>query len=119
MLKFKSLTARFIFVGIIMLAFLAVYIYADFRFTQHMKGEARKMNLIGRERMLSIDIARHLLEIAHAPPPERQAIIEHTKAEIKIFEDVLYGARDGSGAWAYNIEPIHSDAETSQLKEII
>ncbi|MDI6745341.1 MAG: hypothetical protein QMD07_08200 [Thermodesulfovibrionales bacterium] len=118
MFKFKSITAKFIFISGIMLAFLAVYIYADFRFTQHMKGEARRMNLISRERMLSIDIARHLFEIANIPShQERDALIEHTKGEIRIFEEVLYGARDGSGT--YNIKPIHSGAETSQLKEII
>ena len=119
MLKFKSISAKFFFIGLIMLAFIGVYLYADFAFTQHMKGGARKINLIGRERMLSIDIARHLFEIANIPShQERDAVIEDAKGEIKIFEDILYGARDGR-AWAYNIEPIHSGAEASQLKEII
>ncbi len=35
MLKFKSLTAKFIFMGSIMLAFIAAYITAIYIFTHH------------------------------------------------------------------------------------
>ncbi|MBI4690518.1 MAG: PAS domain-containing protein [Nitrospirae bacterium] len=109
MFLFKSLTAKFIFMGMIMLAFIASYITATYTFTHHMKGESKRINLAGRERMLLVEIAKHLLEIADMPlPGERTNIVEDMKKEMNMYEEILFGLRDGSEK--HGLSPIHSHA---------
>ena len=64
MLRFRSLTAKFVFMGSIMLVFIAAYINATDIFTHHMEGESKRINLAGKERMLFVNAARHLTEIS-------------------------------------------------------
>lgn len=54
MLKFKSLTAKFVFMGSIMLIFIGSYITSTYIFTHYIEGEAKRINLAGRERMPTI-----------------------------------------------------------------
>ena len=65
MFKFKSLTAKFVFMGSIMLAFIAAYITATYVFTHHMEGEAKRINLARRERMLTIGKNNAVLRQKH------------------------------------------------------
>lgn len=77
MLRFRSLIAKFIFIGIVMLTFITAYVTVTYIFTHHIKGEATMINLAGKERMLSYMIAFHMEQIVDIPPsPERTNIIE-------------------------------------------
>jgi len=110
MFRFRSLTAKFIFMGIIVLASIAAYITATYVFTHHMEGEAKRINLAGRERMIVVEVAKHLLEIADMPlSGERTNIIEDIKKEMNMYEEILFGLRDGSEK--HGLSPIHSHAK--------
>ncbi len=65
MLRFKSLTSKFIFISIIMLIFIALYITQGYIFTHEMEGEARRINLAGREMMLTIGKNNAVLRQKH------------------------------------------------------
>jgi|GEM_PF-4763754 len=118
---FKSLTAKVVFLGAMVLGSFVAYISATYLFTHHMRGEARRMNLAGTQRMLTIDMGRHMLEIADMPPSTlKNELIERAKKAIEEFERVLYALRDGSEE--YGIRPVHSRAGgaiSQQLNGII
>ena len=65
MLKFRSLTAKFVFIDSIAFAFIAAYIAATYVFTHHMEGEAKRINLARRERMLTIGKNNAVLRQKH------------------------------------------------------
>jgi len=95
--RFKSLTSKFIFVSIIMLSFLIVYLYASFSFTHLIDGEARRINLAGRERMLTFDITSHMHFITgNAFPSLNETHKKDIEKEMPEYEEILYGLRDGS-----------------------
>ncbi|MEW6456090.1 MAG: hypothetical protein AB1410_05165 [Acidobacteriota bacterium] len=68
-MKLKSITTKFIFIGILTLTFIAIYITTGYIFTHHIEGEARKINLAGRERMLTLRITFHLHRLTDLPSP--------------------------------------------------
>ena len=120
MFKFRSLTAKFIFMGCIVLTFFVAYITAVYIFTHHLTGEANRINLAGRERMQYVDFARHMLELPEElPVKERAELIAHVNQELSEYEDILVGLRDGGGK--YGLPPIHSGARdaVSQNKRLI
>ncbi len=128
MLRFRSLTAKFIFISSIMLAFIAAYITAGYIFTHHMKGEAVRINLAGRERMLMKTMsfnARTLLPLSlqdreNPPnPPEACASLMSLKKAMDDYEEALYGLRDGSERLGLKPIPEHSKESIAQLNTLI
>lgn len=120
MFHFRSITSKFIFISIILLSFLTAFVIAGFIFTRHIEGEAKRINLAGRERMLTIDITRHLSAIADIPDPsEREGIVEHMRQEINMFEDVLYGLRDGNEKYGLKVIPRYNKDAIIHLNQII
>lgn len=112
MFNFRSLTAKFVFIGCIMLAYIAAYITVTYHFTHYMRGEARRINLTGKERMLVVETAKHLLEISDLPLSlERSYILEDMKKKINTYEEIILGLRDGSAK--HNLLPIHSHANNA------
>ena len=117
---FKSLAAKYLFVSAIFLLLIGSFISRDFFFTQYMKGDARRVNLAGRERMLTYKIASHMHFItASLASPNRPL---HTKEVIKAmseYGEVLYGLRDGE--INLTLKPIHKHDEelVSQLNALI
>ncbi|MEK6693011.1 MAG: GAF domain-containing protein [Nitrospirota bacterium] len=120
MFRFRSITSKFIFISAILLSFLTAFVIASFIFTRHMEGEAKRINLAGKERMLTIDIARHLSAIADIPDPsEREGIVEHMRQEINMFEEVLYGLRDGNEKYGLKVIPRYNKDAIIHLNQII
>lgn len=120
MFKFRSLSLKFIFLGSIMLAFLAIYIYAGFLFTHHIKGEGRKINLAGRQRMLTFNIALHMHAITYnSISPDIAIHAKDVEKKLAQYEEVLYGLRDGSER--INLEPLnkHDKESISKLNTLI
>ncbi|MCG2813576.1 MAG: hypothetical protein L6245_02740, partial [Thermodesulfovibrionales bacterium] len=97
MLKFKSLTTKFIFIGGIMVAVFAVYFYTDFRFTHHIKGEAARINIAGRQRMLMVKMmygAKGMLDPL-LPSGEKEKFRNVFNSAMAEYEEVLYSLRGG------------------------
>lgn len=94
---FNSLTAKYIFLSLILLTLTGIYVYADILFTQHMKGEARKINLAGRERMLTLNMAFHTQLIIDLPPSDaEEMLMKRAERVMAEYEEVLYGIKNGS-----------------------
>lgn len=113
MFKLKSLSTKYTILSLILLTFIVVYVLAGFVFTQHMKGESRRINLAGRERMNILHMSLHshlLLDFPRSPEVNKR--IEEIERTMTEYEEVLYGLRDGSKK--YDLRPVHKhDAELS------
>ncbi|MDP2279588.1 MAG: HAMP domain-containing protein, partial [Nitrospirota bacterium] len=121
MLKFKSLTAKFIFISLIMVAVLAVYFYEDFRFTHHMKGEAVRINIAGRQRMLAMKMmygAKGMLDPL-SPSEEKEKFRNVFNSAMADYEDVLYSM--GGGNEKLGLKPLdeHYKDSISHLNTLV
>ena len=85
MFKFKSLTAKFIFISSIMLTFLSAFVFASYLFTHHIKGEAEKINLAGQLRCRSFEMAWLAHRIIQTKDISLITELEH---EMNIFEKI-------------------------------
>jgi signal transduction histidine kinase/nitrate/nitrite-specific signal transduction histidine kinase len=118
MLKFKSLTAKFIFISSIMVTFLAIYVAAGFIFTHHMKGEAARINLAGQLRYRSFRMAwlSHKI-VKNMPMPGAKApnepLITELKMEMDRFEKIALDIRNGNKE--LGIKPLRSDYQEALL----
>lgn len=80
-----------------MLLFLTAYLYASFSFTYLIDGEARRINLAGRERMLTFDITSHMHFITGNSFPSLNEIhLKDIEKEMLEYGEILYGLRDES-----------------------
>ncbi len=96
MKSFRSLTSRYIFISLILLSCIGVYIYAGFLFTQHLKGDERKMNLAGKERALTLNMAFHTLLIIELPPsPGENVLMGMAEKAMNEYEAILHGLKYG------------------------
>ena len=120
MFKFKSLTAKFIFISSIMVTFLAVYVYAGFVFTHHIKDEATRINVAGRQRMLSLSMSYQIMSLLLLPQShEKEIFIKNAESRMAEYEDALYGLRDGSEKLGLEPMPEHNKESISQVKTLI
>ena len=90
--RFKSLTAKFIFISAIVVLFLAIYVYAGFVFTRHMKGEASRVNHAGQLRFRSFKMAWLAQQITEGTTKSRslrEALVKGLRQEIAEFETTL------------------------------
>lgn len=121
MYKFRSLTSKFVFISIIIFSFFLVYTYASFRFTDRIDGEARRINLAGRERMLTFDMTSHMHFIASNGYDADLNRLHRTDIvrEMAEYEEILYGLRTGNAK--LNLKAISRDDLQSafQLNKLI
>ncbi|MBI4682797.1 MAG: GAF domain-containing protein [Nitrospirae bacterium] len=114
---FKTLTAKFIFISIIILSFIIVFVYESFYFTRHIEGEAAKMNYAGQMRFRSFEmawLAHNLSEkTVRGTGPGRAFSLEELEYEITIFEKILKELEEGNAA--LNIKPIAYHGEETAL----
>ncbi len=119
-MAFRSLTAKYIFISSVTLIFFISYSVAGFVFTHFLEGDAKKINLAGRERMLTLDFTSHLHFITNSlPSSERETHAKGAEKAMDEYEEVLYALKDGSER--LGLEPVHSHdhATIAQLKELI
>lgn len=103
--KFNSFTTKFIFISLILLTFIGLYIYADFRFTQHIKGEATKINMAGQLRFRSFEMAWLIQRIIDTSGhQQREPLINELKDEMATFEEIIADLKDGNKG--LNIKPL-------------
>ncbi|MEW6410042.1 MAG: ATP-binding protein [Nitrospirota bacterium] len=121
MFKFKSLIAKLIFMGIIMLTFLAIYITADYRFTHHVKDEAKRISIVSRERMLihRMALKTRAVIIEASLSVEKEVLEKGIKKLMAEYEEGLYGLRDGSERLGLKPIPEHYQESISHLNALI
>lgn len=120
MVKLRSLAAKYLFVSAVVILFFSVYSLAGFVFTYYMEGDAKKINLAGRTRMLTYKIASHLhFIVISAPSRERERHDQAAELAMDEYEEVLYGLRGGSDT--LGLAPLHPHDRPSvdQLNALI
>ncbi|MEK6743643.1 MAG: PAS domain S-box protein [Nitrospirota bacterium] len=119
MTLFRSLAAKYIFISVILLLFFALYTGGSFYFTNVMEGDARKINVAGRERMLTYRIASHLHFIAQSPPSaERELHARGVETAMDEYEDALLALAGGSVKLGLEPLHVHDGPSRVQLDEL-
>ncbi|MEK6690461.1 MAG: GAF domain-containing protein, partial [Nitrospirota bacterium] len=113
MFRFRSLSSKLMFIGIVMLTFLAIYTYSDFRFTQHMKGNTTAINLAGQLRFLSFEISWNIQRIEKADQETRKSLIIYLVHQTKMIDWILTDFKNGNRD--LNIQPITHNKESIDL----
>jgi signal transduction histidine kinase/HAMP domain-containing protein len=103
-LAVRSITTKYIAVGLIILTLMAIFTAMSFYLTNRIKGDARRINLAGRERMLSFEMAWLLNKAANEKGQERAKDLNYLKENMTLFEEVLYALKDGSKK--YELDPL-------------
>lgn len=117
---FKSLTVRFIFIGCVLLVFLASYIYADFLFTHHLKDEREMITLANRARMLMPSISYNVKAMIDPSQSHgREMSLRSAKKTMAEYERTLYVLRDGSRELGANPIPEHNKASSVHVNTLI
>ena len=119
--RFNSLTTKFIFISLIMFVILALYFYVDFEFTHHIKGEAARINIAGRQRVLAMKMmysAKGMLDPL-LPSEENEKLSKAFYSAVNEYEEVLYSLRGGSEK--LGIVPLdeHYKDSISQLNALV
>ncbi|MFA4827925.1 MAG: ATP-binding protein [Thermodesulfovibrionales bacterium] len=97
MLKFKSLTTKLIFMGIIMLTFVAVYIIATFIFTNQISDNALRINLAGSLRSRSFEMTWIINKIIKtADPGLKESLTAELRNEINMYERIADNIKNGN-----------------------
>lgn len=100
----RSLITKYTILGLIILILIASFTALSFHLTNRIKGDGKRINLAGRERMLSFEMAWLLNRAMREGEEERRKLVDHVRSEMTVFEEVLYGLRDGSKR--YELEPV-------------
>jgi len=118
---FKSLTAKFIFISSIIIAVLALYFYVDFRFTFHIKGEAARVNIVGRQRMLMVRMMYSGKSVLDPllPSEEKEKFRNLFNSAMAEYEEVLYSLRGGNKKLGLMPLEEHYKDSISQLDELV
>ncbi|MDP2156694.1 MAG: type IV pili methyl-accepting chemotaxis transducer N-terminal domain-containing protein, partial [Nitrospirota bacterium] len=121
MMRFKSLTAKYVFLSSILLLFFGLCFSAAFYFVRYMEGDAKKINLGGRQRMLTYDISSHMHFITVITGNGRSSAIEHhikgAEKAMDEYENALYSLKDGGEK--IGLEPVHDEKSIAQLTMLI
>jgi len=97
MFKFKSLTAKLIFMGIIMLTFVAVYIIATFIFTNQISDNALRINLTGSLRSRSFEMTWIINRIIKTKDPSlKESLTDELSNEINMYERIANNIKNGN-----------------------
>ncbi|MBI5180485.1 MAG: HAMP domain-containing protein, partial [Nitrospirae bacterium] len=96
---FNTLTKKFIFISLLIGIFIIAFVYITDEFTNHIKGEAKRINLAGQMRFRSFEMAWLTQKIAERTiqnsPLENEFILRELKKEIKDFDEIIVNLTDG------------------------
>lgn len=115
----NSLTSKYIFLSLILLTFIGIYVYNDIRFTQQMKGEARKINLASKQRMLTISMGFRTLLLTELSPSQEHILLNGIIKVMNEYEEVLYGIKYGSERLGLKPIPQDDKESISRIEELI
>jgi nitrate/nitrite-specific signal transduction histidine kinase len=102
---FRSLTTRYIFLGLTVITLIGLFTALSFWFTNQIKNDGRRINFAGQERYRSFEMAWLLNKAMGERVEEREKTFNYiTTKERPEFEEILYGLRDGSKR--YNLKPL-------------
>lgn len=88
-MSIKSITTKYILIGLIILTLMASFTALSFWFTNHIAGDAARINLAGKMRMLNFEMAWLLDKIVREEGEERANTLQHINVEMAIFEGII------------------------------
>lgn len=99
-MKFRnSLTFKYAMLGLVLFIFVSVLVWFSFILTNYMQGESGKINLAGRQRVLTLRIALGMHALNHdngiTEPGKRAELVGNVRQRMDSYEKVLYGLRHG------------------------
>jgi signal transduction histidine kinase/HAMP domain-containing protein len=119
MQRSRSIVDKYIFLGFVILGLIGIFTGLSFWFTERIKGDARRINLAGRERMLSFEIASLLNRSINEPEEIRIRRIDHIRTHMALLEGVLYALRDGDERYGLGPLPYKNKDVTEHIDKLI
>ena len=117
MFKFGSISVKLMSVGIVMLTFLAIFIYRGFALTRHIRGEAARINIAGQLRFRSFEMGWLIQKIVEAKTAElRKPLIEGLRDKMGKFEEMIKDLEYGSKR--YDTNPLEYEEGVRMLDGI-
>lgn len=115
---FRSLTARYIVLGLIIFALITSFTALSFFFTRNIDNDAKRINIAGRERMLSFKIAWLLNKAVRETGENRITSLNELRNEtLPLFEENMYALRYGSEK--YGLKPLSKKNDYSRIDILI
>ncbi len=106
MVIFRTLGRKYTFISLLFLVFFTTYLVASFLFINYMSGDARKINIAGRQRMLTLDLSSHLHFITgNTLSSDREHHIRGAERAMDEYEAMLFSLRDGNPK--LGLKPVH------------
>ncbi len=111
---FKTLTGKIIFISLIFCAYIALFVYASYMFTNHIDGEGARINLAGHLRYRSFEMAWLAQKInTETDIQKKEAFKKELKLEINRFEKIIANLKNGNEE--LGIRPLTSHYKGSLL----
>lgn len=121
MQPFRTLTGKFTVISLLILLLITVFVYSSFNFTNHMKGEAARVNLAGQMRLISFEMAWLGQRIAERTDEKerlrKSPAIKELKEKINAFEGIITTLKKGDKR--FNIEAISHYEEAEAVFDMI
>lgn len=115
---FRSLTAKYILIGLTIIFLIVLFTAISFLFTDHIKEDATRVNIAGRERMLSFKMAWLLNKARTEKAEDRANTLGHLRDDIiPLFEESFFALRDGSEK--YGLKPLPKEKMSEHINDII
>lgn len=94
----STLTRKFIFIGTILLLFITIFAYATFVFTSRIRDEATRINMAGKLRFRSYQMAWWLERITDTGESGlRESFAGELKKDMEVFEGIISDLKNGNG----------------------
>jgi len=96
MLRFRSLSAKHVFISLVILMFIGFFVAVSFSFIYHTKGEAAKINSAGQLRFISFKMAWYARNIAeNIDKPQGRAVKTELGREIQGYDRLIEELENG------------------------
>lgn len=117
-MRLYSLKAKFVIIAFMCLLMISVYLFFDFRFTHHIKGDATRINLAGQLRFRSFEMAwlAHRI-IGEKNPDVRDSFVMELKHEMSMFESIAEDIKNGN--IQLNLRPLEYKESLVMLNGIL
>jgi PAS domain S-box-containing protein len=113
MVIFRSLGRKYAFISLLLLAFFSTYLVASFLFLHYLSGDALKINIAGRQRMLTVALSSHMHFItSNEISSDREHHIRRAEKTMDEYEAMLFSLRDGNAK--IGLEPVHPYDKTTR-----
>lgn len=117
-MRLYSIKSKLVIIAFVGLLIISIYIFSGFRFTNHIKGDATRINLAGQLRFRSFEMAWLAHRIIEEKNPDiRDSFVMELKHEMSMFESIAEDIKNGNVQ--LNLRPLEYKESLVMLNGIL